>query len=166
MDKKYRRANMFLAVLLFFVYRSKYIELSVNHQISLNHNNQALIQKFEEGDKDFIESTKEDMRINSTNLTKTVDESLWGSLFYIILVSLIALGIAYKIGSVNFTLPFDHSKLYAFTGSLLMAWATLMELGGKMQTWGGETLPELTHREIFKILFIPGTCLLLLGVSI
>ncbi|MEJ1359326.1 MAG: hypothetical protein RPU64_04805 [Candidatus Sedimenticola sp. (ex Thyasira tokunagai)] len=166
MDEKYRRANMLLAVLLFFTNRKKYLELAVTHAVALNFDNHALIEKFEEGDQDFINKTEERIRHDSTEMSKVVDISLWISFFYILLVSIIAFSVAYISGSINFSLPLEYSKVSIFIGTILVAWPTLMELGGKLQTWGGESLPELTHKVIFKILFIPGACLLLIGAAL
>ena len=84
----------------------------------------------------------------------------------VLLGAIIAVTVAYLSGNINSSYPLNVAKCLTFIGSFLASWATLMELGGALATWKGEALHEKIHPVLFQLLFVPGVCLVLTGISI
>lgn len=78
----------------------------------------------------------------------------------ITLVSVLALSI---FGGISLNLPVSWAKVLSASGAFLAAWATLFALGGIWRSWDGVALHELVHPNLFKLLFLPGTFLAMLG---
>ncbi|MCU7838543.1 MAG: hypothetical protein KZQ94_04065 [Candidatus Thiodiazotropha sp. (ex Troendleina suluensis)] len=82
------------------------------------------------------------------------------------MAAIIALTVGYYLGSIKPSLSINYSLLSTFIGTFLASWATLMELGSGFATWSGKALHGLIHPAMFKLLFIPGVCLLFIGIAI
>jgi hypothetical protein len=78
-------------------------------------------------------------------------------------VLLIAFMIGWVRGAVNLTLPIDCLRACNVLGSALVGWATLFGLGTSKPVWDGNALPDLVGPVIFRILFVPGLVLALVG---
>ena len=78
--------------------------------------------------------------------------------------ALLAVVAGLALGRISLSLPIDASKVLAFTGSALVAWATLMELGGDFPVWDGKAFPQLAHTVVFKAIFVPGVAMVLASV--
>ncbi|MGH7814214.1 MAG: hypothetical protein ACREQI_09455 [Candidatus Binataceae bacterium] len=48
----------------------------------------------------------------------------------------------------------------------IVLWATLGLVGWKIQTWNGETLPEKVNQALFKCLYVLGTFLIIVSLTI
>lgn len=162
---EFKRANTYKAVFFFLFSRKRYISIAINHGMAINLQKADHRKRYEEGkfpSKDWETVAKKKAIIGAAQ----VKRGLFCSFAQILLVALISLGIAYIKGSVNPMLPINCSLLASFLGVFLASWATLMELGGGFATYSGEALHELIHPAIFKLLFIPGVFLLLLGIVV
>ncbi|MBO0504520.1 hypothetical protein FED29_013770 [Aeromonas veronii] len=158
----FSRANNLKAIIYFFFSRKKYLRMAIYHSIAISLESVDLRKLYEEGK--FPEDGWEANYLNDVkNSAKNVDRAIAVSFLYIFTVAFIALLIATAQGRVHYSLNFDFSLLSIFVGTFLTSWATLMALGENMRTWSGEALHELIHPIIFKIIFIPGTLLILAG---
>ena len=92
--------------------------------------------------------------------------ALWSAFWAIVVVIAIATGVAAYLDRVGPSLPLNTVKSMTFAGSALVAWATLMELGGDFPVWDGKAFPQLAHTVIFKAIFLPGVLLILTSVLI
>ena len=90
--------------------------------------------------------------------------SLWSSFWIIVSAALLAVAAGLALGRISLSLPIDASKVLAFAGSALVAWATLMELGGDFPVWDGKAFPQLAHTVVFKAIFVPGVAMVLASV--
>lgn len=136
--------------------------MAINHSIAISLDSVDLRKRYEEGK--YPEDGWETDELNHVeNAAKKVDRAISASFLYIFTVALIALLIATAQGKIHYSLNFNFSLLSIFIGTFLTSWATLMALGENMRTWSGEALHELIHPIIFKIIFIPGTLLILAG---
>ena len=159
----FQLANKYKSVFLFLFSREQYISDAVEHGMAINLEAPDLRRNYEEGN--FPKPGWEaEAREHALLAAHQLSKGLWGSFWFIAAVSLIACVIAYINGTIDPKLAIDPSKGISFAGTFLASWGTLMELGGGFQTWKRKALHELIHPVIFKILFIPGVCLLLLGI--
>jgi hypothetical protein len=88
---------------------------------------------------------------------------IWSSFLMVAATSIVAVIVAYCFGIISPTLPLSWPKLLGLVGGFLVGWATLMELGGFIETYSGEALHELLHPALFRVLFLPGTFAGMLG---
>lgn len=121
-----------------------------------------VVEKGEEILKDWEESYRNDY----TMMTSKISTSLRSSLWIILGVSFFSVLVATHFGQMNFLWPVSIGKLCAFIGSALVGWAALMELGGNIPVWDGDSFPQLVHVIIFKAIFIPGVFLVLTSIVI
>lgn len=162
---KFKRANLYKAVFLFLFARKNYIALAINHGMAINLEAPDLIKKYKEGTFP-INGWEVDAEKSAKKGANQISRGLWGAFGFILLAAFIALGVGYFSGSINPSLSINYNLLSTFIGTFLASWATLMELGGGFATFSGKALHELIHPVMFKLLFIPGVCLLFIGVSI
>jgi len=163
MNDDYKRANIAKALVYFLFARRKYIELAITHSMALNLEAPDLRKKFEEGT-----FPPEDWEANYSAETEKaanqVHHGLWTSFLWVLTVFIIALGIGATQSTSHISFAINVPLFLSFSGTFLVGWATLMELGGGFWTWSGEALHELIHPAIFKILFIPGLLLIFTGI--
>lgn len=87
--------------------------------------------------------------------------------FILVFVSVIAALVAGKIyyfcgGLRN---P-AYEEIFQYSGIGVLLWATLGKLGWAIQTMNGDTIPELVNEWIFRFLYVIGSFLLVLSVSL
>jgi hypothetical protein len=162
---EFKRANTYQAVFFFLFARKKYISLAVNHGMAVNLEDPDLRRRYQEGLFP-PEGWERESSANAIEAAKQVSKGLWGSFLAILIVAVIASLAGYMKGTINLAFAFDHGKALSYVGTFFASWATLMELGGGLATFSGEALHELIHPTMFKLLFIPGVCLLLLGITL
>ncbi len=162
---EFKRANTYKAVFLFFFSRKKYIALAINHSMAINLEAQDILNKYKEGTYPVVGWENEAIK-SAEEAAKQVSKGLWGAFGSILMAAIIALAVDYYLGSINPFLSINYSLFSTFIGTFLASWATLMELGGGFATWSGKALHELIHPAMFKLLFVPGVCLLFIGVAI
>ncbi len=163
--KKFKKTNAYKGVFLFLFLRRKYISLAINHGMAVNLQSPDLLKQYQEGKfpKEGWGIEAEKSAIQAAN---QISRGLWSSFSFILLITSIALCAGYVNGTVHPSFSFNYSLLASFIGTYLASWATLMELGGGFATYSGEALHELIHPAMFKLLFIPGVCFILLGIVV
>ena len=161
----YKRANLPIALFCLFFLRHKYLILAINHYMALSLESEKYKIKFENGTyppEDWETDALKIARAGAKGLRKRIIFSL----YTIIVCSIVALFIGLFTRAIDFSLGLNSSKTIAFLGTFFVSWATLIVLGNKLDTWGGETLHELLSPFVFKVLFIPGVFLLFTSVVI
>ena len=149
----YHRVSLFKAIVLFFVSPERYLDLAVNHSIWVSLKAPDLRGKFESGEYDpDLDAIRETERRRASDLRSR----LLSSLLATVATASIAAIFAYMVGGIDFELGLDLRKVIAASGTFLVGWAALLELGTGLITWSGETLSELIHPKLFQVLFIPG----------
>ena len=162
---EFKRANTYKAVFLFLFSRKRYISLAINHGMAINLEASDLRKRHEEGTFP-SEGWEAEAEKSAKDAAIQVSRGFWGSFFLILLVAFISICVAYINDTVHPSYSVNYNLLATFLGSFLASWATLMELGGGFATFSGEALHELIHPAMFKLLFVPGVCLILLGVVV
>lgn len=105
-------------------------------------------------------------RSDYSRMTEAINAALWRSFWIIVGVAIIAGVISVYVERLSVVLPFDAVRSMTFVGSALVAWATLMELGGDFPVWDEKAFPQLAHSVIFKAIFVPGVLLVLTSILI
>jgi hypothetical protein len=163
MSTNFKRANVPLAAVYLFFARKRYLELAIYHGMAINLEAPDLRASYEKGmfpKKGWEISFLADVSADAVRLQK----SMVSSFLLISVGAFLAAAFGLLSGNLNFQLPLNPVNALAFAGTFLVGWATLMELGGGLHTWKGESLHELLHPFLFKILFIPGVALLFMSL--
>ena len=136
--------------------------MAVCHNIATDLENPAFRQMYEEGrfsDADRLVKVRQGV-IEAAN-------DLWHSIFIslceVLIAAVVVILLGFLIGSLDFDLGLKLEKSVPFVGTCLAAWATLMELGGALVTWKGESLHELIHPLIFQLLFVLAVAMMLIA---
>ena len=120
----------------------------------------------ESGSQLLLKQWEEHYRSDYATMTNAINAALWSAFWTIVVVIAISTGVAAYLDRVGPSLPLDTVRSMTFVGSALVAWATLMELGGDFPVWDGKAFPQLAHTVIFKAIFVPGVLLVLTSVLI
>ena len=95
-----------------------------------------------------------------------IRSALLGS-FLLVAVAVIIAGV---FGPVYFALGGSRSQaveaILQYTGIGILLWATLGKIGWPIQTMNGDTIPELVNEWAFRTLYVLGSFLLALAVSL
>lgn len=159
---QYKPTHPLKGVWLFFVSRQDYLDAAVEHVVWLNLQAEDLRRKFLEGK---FSPDSESYRENELKRFKGVRKQFWNSFGQIAAIATLALLIGSYLGLIDVDLKFHPGKGMGFSGTFLVAWAALFELGGpRLASWDGETLSEIIHPKIFQLLFIPGTFALMCSI--
>ncbi|CED57385.1 membrane protein [Aliivibrio wodanis] len=162
---KKEEINIWWAGLKFIFCKNKYYELALQHDMKLD----PPVSGINETDEEKKAKYNRKCAAYSEQLTKSIEKirnGFWGSFKILIYITVIVMLFCFFSGSINYNLSVDFNKVLSFFGTFLASWGTLMALGEGIQTYGGQTFPEKTHPVLFKILFIPGVVLMLLGIAI
>ena len=163
MNTEFQRAKVPLAALYFIFARKRFLQLAVWHGMAINLEAPDLRAHFEKGDypkKGWEIAELQDAAADA----KRIQKSLVSSFLLIALGAAFAVAIGLLGGSLEIERSLNAVNVLAFAGTFLVAWATLMELGGALQTWSGESLPEQIHPFLFKVIFVPGVALLFISL--
>jgi hypothetical protein len=166
MNYPYRRQSPYLGAIMFLWSKRTFIEMAVQHGMACNLESEDQLKRANERGQELLKHWEEQYRSGYTKMTIAIDTALWWALSIILVVVVLSLGIAWLLGRVSLSLPLDHIKATTFVGSTLIAWATLMELGGDFPVWDGKAFPQLAHAVVFKSIFVPGVLLVLTGMLI
>jgi hypothetical protein len=161
----YKRANLSVALFCFVFLRRKYLNLVTNHKIAINLESEKYKIRFENGTYPSENCATEELKIAKDG-ADGLQKRIISSFCSIIVCSIVAITAGLFTQTINFGFNLSCNKLFAFVGTFLVSWATIMVLGGELDTWGGETLHELLCPFVFKVLFIPGAFLLLTSIVI
>lgn len=161
--KTFERVSPFRALLPFLFCHERYFQLAIQHNMAINLQSRDMLEAFHKGtypregwEPEALEKAKE--------AAAHVRRGIWSSLLMMAATSLVAIVIANVVGSISTDLPLSWPKVLSLSGGFLAAWATLMELGGLMETYSGEALHELVHPALFRVLFLPGTLAAMVGL--
>jgi len=161
--RTFERVSPYRALLPFLFAHDRYLQLAVLHNMAINLESRDMREAFQKGDypKDgWEEKLLEGAKVAAAGVRR----GIWLSFLMVAAASVVAIAIAYCFDRVSPDLELSWPKLFGFSGGFLAAWATLMELGGLMETYSGEALHELVHPAFFKVLFVPGTLAAMVGL--
>ena len=138
---------------LFLISRRRYIEAAVEHCCWLNLQADDQRERYLKGEYD---PDSQHTRTLEVGRYDSLRRQLWASFRQTSLVALVALLLGAWLDTVDISFNFNTLAL-AFSGTFLVAWAALFELGGpSFASWDGQTLSETVHPRIFRFLFLPG----------
>lgn len=160
----YQHASMFKALIYFFFAKKKYINLAVQDGMAARLEAEDLRKLAQERGVEILSQWEENCHDDSKMMTNTIYYALWSSFAFVISAGILAAAVGWNLGKISITFQVDCIKVLALFGSGLLGWATLFELGSSLNTWDGESLPERTHKIVFKLIFIPGLCFLFLSI--
>ena len=138
--------------------------MAVNHFMACQLEFEDQRQRLENQDPQFRIDFEEKHRKDFIKLTENIRSAFWSSFGIILVVATMALFAGYNFDRINIELLIDFNKVTTFSGSSLIAWATLMILGGDIPFWDGGTFPHLVQTVLFKTIFVPGVFLVLLSI--
>ena len=164
MNYPYARQNPYLGACLFFLSKKKFIEMAVLHGMAINLEAEDQRQRVEDRGTELLKQWEEHYRSDYVKMTDEINVALWSAFWAILVVIAISTGVAGYFQRVSPSLPIDTVRFLTYVGSALVAWATLMELGGDFPVWDGKAFPQLAHTVIFKTIFLPGVLLVLTGI--
>jgi hypothetical protein len=164
MNYPYTRQSPYFGAIMFLCSKRRFIEMAVQHGMACNLESEDQLKRANERGQDLLKQLEERYRTDYTKMTIEIDAALWWALRIILAVVVLSLVIAGLLGRVSLSLPLDYVKVTTFVGSTLVAWATLMELGGDFPVWDGKAFPQMAHTVVFKSIFVPGVLLVLTGV--
>jgi len=160
----YRRQSPYLGAILLLVSKKAFLEMAVNHGMAINLESPDQRRHAEARGGELIAEWENSYRSGYSEMVAEIRGALWGSFAAIAFLSLTAIAIGLFNGSVSASLSYDLPKALTFVGTALVAWATLMELGGSFMVWDGPAYPQIAHKVLFKSIFLPGIALLLVGL--
>lgn len=166
MSSTYARQSPYLGACVFFLSKKKFIEMAVHDGMALNLENEDQRKKVNEKGPQLLKQWEEHYRSDYTEMTQAINSALWTAFWIIVVVIVLSIGVAAYLERVSPSLPPNTVRSMTLVGSALVAWATLMELGGDFPVWDGKTFPQLAHTIIFKAIFVPGVLLGLTSVLI
>ena len=161
-QRTFSRASPWQAIWPLLLDRERYLHIAAEHAIAVSLKSADYRASFEKGEypkPDWEPTALEQAKLHMQILFRGLRQSLFLTLAF----ASIGLVVAFAFGKVDPSLPFAAGKLLSIFGALLAAWATLFELGGYVQTWDGESLHELLHPALFKIMFLPGLGIATIG---
>ena len=164
MNYQYVRQNPYIGACLFFLSKKKFIEMAVLHGMAINLEADDQRKHVEDRGTQLLKQWEEQYRADYAKMTNEINAALWSALWAILFVIAVSTGIAGYFQRINPSLPIDAIRFVTYLGSALVAWATLMELGGDFPVWDGKAFPQLAHTVIFKAIFLPGVLLVLMGI--
>ena len=161
--KMFERVSPYLALFPFLFAHKRYLQMAISHSMAINLESRGALESFQQGNYPLDEREK-NLLESAEEAAKGVRRGIWSSFLMVTVASLVAVLLAYCLDKVSPDLPVSWPKLLGLSGGFLAAWATLMELGGLMETYSGEALHELVHPALFKVLFVPGTLAAMVGL--
>lgn len=158
----HHRANLRRALVCFALDRPRYLDMAVAHSMALNLEAPDLLARYRQGtfpQAGWEVEAREAAQAAADELSRAIWSALRAALFWLLFGALAA-GV---LGKVDPRLPWDYGKLLSVMGGFLAAWATLFELGGYVETVGGEGLHELLRPVLFRAAFLPGLAVAAVG---
>ena len=163
MNHIYNRQNRYIGAFCFLFARKKFVSMSIADGMASNLEAADQRERAEEGGAELLRKWEEQYRKDYSEMATEIGSALWSSFGIIFLISVICLAIAFYFGRVSSALEFNPISGMAYLGSALVGWAALMELGNFM-VWDGLAYPQVVHKVLFKLIFIPGVFLVLLSI--
>ena len=146
---------------LFFA-RARYIEMAVSHALALCLEKQQFRESYGRGvfpSQAWEAETRTNLGPYGSKLARSFGWSfLLTAAFFVA-----ALAVALLLGRVALDRPLDIGKSLSLLGAFLAGGARLCGVGGYGETFSGEQLHELLHPLLFRIVFLPGLALAVIG---
>lgn len=139
-----------------------YVPAAVAHSLAVDLKKPDLMQAFREGTfprADWELEAKANLRQWGLDVRSGLARSFSVTVIFVFL----GLCVALAVGSLDPDLPISWSKVFSVIGGGLAAWATLFELGGYVATYGGKAAHEIARPALFKLIFLPGLAIAVLG---
>ena len=132
-----------------------------------------LIQKTEE---DYRKMNTPDVIEEKQRKNKEISQSeksinnIRKALFWSLVLVLLSVIAALAVGKIYYLCgglrkPFIE-EILQYSGIAVLLWATLAKVGWDVQTMNGNTIPELVNEWVFRFLYVIGSFLLVLSVSL
>lgn len=161
-QRSFSRASPWQAILPLLLNRERYLHIAAEHAIAVSLQSADYRASYEKGE--YPKPGWEFAALERAKLhMQALFRGLRQSLFLTLAFASIGLVVAFAFGRVDPFLPLSVGKAVSIVGALFAAWATLFELGGYVRTWDGESLHELLHPVLFKIMFLFGLCAATIG---
>ena len=109
--------------------------MAVLHGMACNLEADDQRKRADERGLPLLKQWEETYRSDYAKMTEEINAALWSAFWTIVVVIALSIGIAASIDRVSLSLPLDPVRTVTFIGSALIAWATLMELGGDFPVW-------------------------------
>jgi hypothetical protein len=159
---QYKPTHSLKGVWLFFVSRQDYLDAAIEHVVWLNLQAEDLRRKYLEGKFSPPSESDRTLELRRYEILRSQFLNSFGQIAFL---ATLALLIGVYLGLIGVDFKFHPGKGMGFSGTFLVAWAALFELGGsRLASWDGETLSEIIHPKIFQLLFIPGTFALMCSI--
>ena len=158
----YSRAIPHRAALALFVRRERYLDLATEHEVAVNLEAPDIRAAYDQG-KYPKPGWQLEARAHARAHAAQLVSGLRGALFTTTAFVAIGLLLGFAFGRVGLTLPIAEGKWLSTIGGFLAAWATLFELGGYAETYGGEALHEVVRPVLFTSIFLPGLAIAAVG---
>jgi len=99
------------------------------------------------------------------NRTTELRKALFSSVLAIVISLFIDFGLGKYLHFVAGPAQQNINNALQIAGAVIILGATLNEIGWKIQSWSGESFPEIINRQICKISYIIGTFLFIIPVG-
>lgn len=100
---------------------------------------------------------------SQAKLSRAVYRDLWSSAGWVALMVLFGIGLLFASGKVHPSFPLDVGKCCSIAGAWLAGWGTWLGIQGRQASWGSKRPDEVARDGLFRILFIPGVLLSVIG---
>lgn len=159
----FERVSPYRAILPLLFFHEHYLQLAIQHNMAINLESRGTLEAFQEGAYP-KEGWEPEALAKAKDAAAHVRRGIWSSFLLVAAIAVLAVVLAHCLGKLSHDLPLSWPKLLGMFGGFLTVWATLMELGGFIKTYSGEALHELVHPALFKVLFLPGSLVAMVGL--
>ncbi len=147
--------NLFLLIVL-IVLPSKFVDIATEDLIKKEFStNEQLLAQYP--DKKLPQLKRDEFRKTMQENASRVRELIINSLKPLFLVLISAVLLAYLIRFSGVIIPSSALFLLRLFSITIIFWSVLGKLGWDMQTWSGNTLPEVMHKTWTQSLYLLGT---------
>lgn len=158
----FKRAPLWPALIALFFREEKYLNLAISHGIAVNLEAAHQAAAYKVGT--FPPSGwEQNARVVARQGREELLSAFCSSFAALAATTFLAIASLWIAGNISPNLPVAWAKVLSAAGGFLAAWATLFALGGIWRSWDGVALHELVHPKLFKLLFVPGTFLAIVG---
>lgn len=164
MYEKYEIQNRYKGAFFLVFSKEKFVEIAISDGMARNLAAEDQRKRADERGEDLLNQWEQTYKRDYSEMREQIIFELWSSFWTVFCIVGVALIISATLGSVGLEHQFNPKKLVSVLGSALVAWAALMELGGNFPVWDGDSFPQLAHKVVFKIIFVPGILLVTTGI--
>lgn len=158
----FTRANLYAATFAMIFSRDRYLDMAGRHNMAINLESSDCLTAHQAGQYPAVGWERE-LRMSSKAAVEDLLTALSSAFQVTLFCAMAGVFIAVYFQMIALSLPFSPAKSMSVIGGFLAAWATLFELGGFIETFGGESLHELVRPILFRVLFLPGLVIATIG---